>query len=62
MAKSNLRMKEFLLSTLPHYSSTLKEIMVETHSRKLEAGADAETMEWCCLVVCSLELAQSAFL
>jgi hypothetical protein len=33
-----------------------------TQGRKLEAGADAEAMDGCCLLACFLWLAQSAIL
>jgi hypothetical protein len=48
------------------YTSTLlfitKGRQELTQSRNLEAGADAEAMEGCCLLACFPRLAQLAFL
>ena len=44
------------------YNSPTKAVRVETHKgRNLEAGADAEAMEGCCLLPCFPWLAQPAF-
>ena len=42
----------------------MKEVRIGTikQGRILEAGADAEAMEWCCLLACYIWLAQPAFL
>jgi len=40
----------------------MKESQQEPHGRSLEAGRDAEAMEECCLLACSLGLALPAFL
>jgi len=43
-------------------SPSLKKISTELkQGRNPEAGADAETMEGCCLLACSSWLAQPAF-
>jgi hypothetical protein len=39
---------------------TIKEVRIGTQDRNLEAGADAEAMEGCFLLACSLWLAQLA--
>ena len=47
----------------PHCYSSSKEVRQELkQGRDLEAGADAEAMEECCLLVCSLQPAQPVFL
>jgi hypothetical protein len=55
---SNLEIKGFIWLILPHHCSS-KEI---EKGRNLEAGADAEVMEGCCLLACSSWLAQPVFL
>jgi hypothetical protein len=45
--------------TVHHQRQSGQELI---QSRNLEAGTDAEVMEECCLLVCSLWLAQPAFL
>jgi hypothetical protein len=52
----------FIWLPLLHHGSSLKEIKTESQGRNLEAGADAEAMEGCSLLVCSSWLAQTAFL
>jgi hypothetical protein len=44
------------------YASTPLFITEERQGRILEVGADAEAMEECCLLACSLWLSQLAFL
>ena len=49
--------------TLLHCSLSLKKSGQELKQRRnLEAGADTEAMEGCCLLACSPWLAQPAFL
>jgi hypothetical protein len=50
------------LVTIPHCSLSLKEVRTRTQmGSELEAGAGAEAMEGCCLLDCTLWLAQPAF-
>ena len=60
--KSKLGRKGFILLTLPHWSSLLKEVRAGTQSRNLEAEASTEAMEECNLLACSSWLAQPALL
>jgi len=54
MTKGKLGRKGFIQLTLPHCCSSPKEVRTGTHTgRNLEAGADAEAMEKCCLLACS---------
>jgi hypothetical protein len=63
MTKANLERKGLILFTLPQCSLSLKETRTGTQdSGNLEAGADAEAMEGCCLLACSSWFAQPAFL
>jgi hypothetical protein len=57
--ESNVDSRGFISLALPPRSSQLKE--VRTQGRILEAGADAEAMEVCCLLACFPWLAQLAF-
>jgi hypothetical protein len=58
----NLGKRGFILLTLPHHNSSLKKAGQELKmGRDLKTGADAEVMEGCCLMACSLCLAQPAF-
>jgi hypothetical protein len=59
--RSKLRRKGFIQLTLPHCCSSPKEVRTGTKAGQ-EAGADAEAMEECCLLVCFLWLAQLVFL
>jgi hypothetical protein len=45
-----------------HHSPSLREARTGTQGRNLEAGADAEAMEGCCLLACSSWFSQSAFI
>jgi len=57
--QSKLRRKAFIWLTLPYYCSSSKEVRTGTHTgQEPEAGADAEAMEGCCLLACSLWIAQ----
>jgi hypothetical protein len=51
--------KGFLWLIHPHWRMSGQELKL---GRNLEAGADAEAMEGCCLLACCSWLAQSAFL
>jgi hypothetical protein len=56
MTKSNMGRKGFI--SLTSYSPSSREVMTETWKqepggRNLEAGADAEATEECCLLACS---------
>ena len=63
MTGSRMERKGFIWLKLPHCSSPLKEVRSENkQDRNLEAGADAEAMEDCCLLPCFPWLAQPAFL
>jgi hypothetical protein len=60
MTKSKLGRKGFIwLTSLITEGSQDRNVK---HGRNLEAGADAETMEECCLLAHSLWFAQPAFL
>jgi hypothetical protein len=51
MTKSKLGRKEFIQLTLPHCYSSPKKVRMETQQDKnLEAGANREAMEGCCLL------------
>lgn len=55
LTKNDLERKGFI-------SSYGLPIIHGSHSRNLESGTDTEAMEECCLLVCSPQLAQPAFL
>jgi hypothetical protein len=53
--KRKLGRKGFIHLMLPHHSSSPKKVRQELKlGWNLEAGADAEAMEECCLLTCSL--------
>jgi hypothetical protein len=58
MAKKQLGRKGFIQLTLPHRSSSPKEVRTGTQAGQ-EAGADAEAMEGCSLLACFPWLAQN---
>jgi hypothetical protein len=59
----DLRRKGLVLLRVPYHSSSPKQWGQELkQGRHQEAGADAEAMGGCCLLVCSSWLAQPAFL
>jgi hypothetical protein len=58
MTPNNLKRKGFISA----YRSTSQTISEGNQGRNLEAGADTEDMAGCCLLACSLWLAQPAFL
>jgi hypothetical protein len=61
MTRSNWERKGFVSLPPPHHSSLLKLSGQELkQGRNLEVAADAEAMEGCCLVACSLWIAHSA--
>jgi hypothetical protein len=63
MTKKQVGRKGFIQLTLPHCCSSPRKSEQElTQDRNLEAGADAEAMEGCCLLACFPWLAQLAFL
>ena len=64
MTKSNLEGTGSVWFTLLRHGPLLEEFRAGTQTacRNLEAEADAEAMEGCCLQSCSLWLAQPAFL
>lgn len=53
-SKTNFRRKGFTWATCPDQSPSLREAKARAKGRNLEAGAEAEAMEECCLVACSL--------
>ena len=59
--KSKLGRKGFIQLTLPHCSSSPKEVRTGTQAGQ-EEGADAEAMEGCSLLACFHWLAQPALL
>ena len=61
MTKKQLGRKGFIQLTLPHRSSSPKEVRTGTQAGQ-EAGADAEAMEGCSLLACFPWLAQPALL
>jgi hypothetical protein len=61
MTKKQLERKGFIRLTLPYCCSSPKEVRTGTQADQ-EAGADAEAMEGCSLLVCVLCLAQPALL
>ena len=54
--------KERPISCYSLLSIIRKEVRAEAQGRNLEAGADAEAMEGCCLLACFPWFAQLAFL
>ena len=54
--------KGLIQLTLPHHSSSLKEVKAGTQHRNLEAGTYTESMEEHCLLTRSLCFAQPTFL
>jgi hypothetical protein len=56
--KSNLGRKGFGLYTAVHQGEPSQELK---QGRNLEAGADAEALEGCCLLACFSWFAQPAF-
>jgi hypothetical protein len=53
MIKYQVGRKRFIWLTLPHHCSSTKEVRTGT---QLEAGADAEATEDCCLLAYKAEL------
>jgi hypothetical protein len=53
--------EEQVYFSLQLYSPSPREVKSGTHSRNLKVGADAEAMEKCCLLTCSLCLTQPAY-
>jgi hypothetical protein len=54
VTKTGLGRREFIRLTRPYHGPLLEEVGTETQTRRnLEAGADAEAMEGCCLLACS---------
>jgi hypothetical protein len=54
ITKSNVKRKESFSCKDPHNHSTLKEVREKLkQGRILEAGADVEAMDGCCLLACS---------
>jgi hypothetical protein len=61
--QSNSGRAGFIQLLLPPHNSSSKEVRTGAQQgRKLEAGADSEVMEACCLLACSSWLAHPAFL
>ena len=58
MTKRNLEMKEFISS----HKSKSQSITEGSHGRNLEAEADTEAMEKCCLLVCTPVASSACFL
>jgi hypothetical protein len=61
MTKKQIVEEMLIWFTDPHHSSSLKEAELK-QGWHIDAEADAEAIEGCCLLACSSWLAQPAFL